>query len=284
MSRRRRARPPAARPRGAREGWEGAGRVVLRLPVVLLLAGPAAPGAATGEEAVPAEVVEWQGKVLHIRRHDAFAQSVATLFQPVSREAAIERKYREMGAWDIEILEIEPEPEGLRVRTRRRVPADVPRVLRPFLSGKRLTQTELWRSRGDERDASVAVEIEAAPVRVEGEVRMRPAPAGATMDMHFRVHCGVPLLGRRLAEFVGGITREILANEAAFLRSWQDVGPESRGGAASGSEEVGADRGVCPPPALDLEGTQHEVAGRAGVAEDVDVDAGDAELRCEEAR
>ena len=54
--------------------------------------------------------------------------------------------------------------------------------------------------------------------KVDGEVSMRPHDGGSVVDMDFRVRSGIPLLGKKLAEFVAGITAELLAKEADFLR------------------------------------------------------------------
>lgn len=156
---------------------------------------------------------------MRITRSNDFDQDVETLFEPFTLASEIDRKYRSMGARNIEVLEIKTDGDVLRVRTRREIPAEVPRLLQRFLGEwNTLVQTEEWRTEGDRREGTVKVEIEGVPAKVDGEVSMRPHDGGSVVDMDFRVRSGIPLLGKKLAEFVAGITAELLAKEADFLR------------------------------------------------------------------
>lgn len=165
------------------------------------------------------ESTEWEDRAMRITRSNDFAQDVETLFEPFTLPAEIDRKYQGMGARNVEILEIKSDDGVLRVKTRREIPAEVPRLLQKFLGEwNTVVQTEEWRAEGGRREGSIGVEIEGVPVTVGGEVSLRPRESGSVVDMDFRVRCGIPLMGKKLAEFVGGVTADLLAKEVEFLR------------------------------------------------------------------
>ena len=157
---------------------------------------------------------------MHIARRYDFEQNVETLYEPFTLASEIERKYRSMGARNIEILEIKSEGELLRVKTRREIPAEVPRLLQRFLGEwNTVVQSEEWQAQGDAHEASISVEIEGVPVKIHGKVSLQPREGGSLAEMDFQVKCGIPLVGKKLAEFVAGITSELLAKEAEFLKA-----------------------------------------------------------------
>ncbi len=129
-------------------------------------------------------------------------------------------KYTELGHRDIAILEHAVEDGAVTVRSRRSVPMDVPGFAKRFLSPmNRVEQHDHWDAPAGDRSRTGTWQVNAkgVPVKVGGTLRIAPGTKRTTVvEISGEVTSSVPLVGGKLADFVGGDVQRTLAAEEAF--------------------------------------------------------------------
>jgi hypothetical protein len=118
---------------------------------------------------------------------------------------AVVARYEGMGHRDVEVLECTRTDDSLRVRTSRVVEVDLPGFARKVLSPTNtMVQTDEWTASGDGTwDGTVAVDVQGAPVKMSGTMRLEPAGDGTTMHLTLSMSVKVPLVGGRIADWAG---------------------------------------------------------------------------------
>ena len=118
---------------------------------------------------------------------------------------AVVARYEGMGHRDVEVLECTRTDDSLRVRTSRVVEVDLPGFARKVLSPTNtMVQTDEWTASGDGTwDGTVAVDVQGAPVKMSGSMRLEPAGDGTTMHLTLSMSVKVPLVGGKIADWAG---------------------------------------------------------------------------------
>lgn len=129
-------------------------------------------------------------------------------------------KFQHCGARNIKINRAEQTDEGFVVDSQREVPADVPGVLKSFLGEwNTIRQTENWDGDpGDEYYNDFEIAAEGVPVKMTGTMNLMPDGNGCVNDIEIEIECSIPLVGKKLAQFVANDTEKTLAAEYAFTR------------------------------------------------------------------
>ena len=101
----------------------------------------------------------------------------------------------------------------------RELPADVPGVLARFLQPwNTVQQSEQWRSNEDGGyDASLDIDIAGVPVTISGTLELESAEGGCVNHVRIDIDCGIPFVGKTLAEFVAKDCERLVAEEYEYL-------------------------------------------------------------------
>ncbi len=131
----------------------------------------------------------------------------------------IEAKQEALGARSLHIEECERDDDGAVVSFVRELPADVPGILKKFLQPwNTVEQSEQWRSCDDDvYKADLAIDIRGVPVTITGTLELEPAGGGCVNHIRMTVDCGIPFVGKTLAEFVAKDCKRIIADEYAYI-------------------------------------------------------------------
>ncbi len=157
---------------------------------------------------------------MKIKALHQYSQDVDTVFGLFHDPDFMKEKYVSIGARNVEVLECSGSDGRYSVKVRREVPADVPGLLKKFLNPwNTLTQSEQWEgSAGGPYRCKIAIEIAGVPVRLGGEMELRTQDGGCVNDVQLEVKCGIPLVGGKLADFVGGDAEKAIQAEYEFIR------------------------------------------------------------------
>ena len=148
-----------------------------------------------------------------------YPQGVAAVFKFFSDPDTIKAKYEGIGARHIEILE-SAESGGIHTtKTQREVPSDVPGILQRFLGAwNKVIQTEQWElQEGGVRTCEMDIDVAGVPVTATGTMTLRPEGDGCVNEVRIKVTCGIPLIGGKLADFVGGDTKKNMDLEYDYI-------------------------------------------------------------------
>jgi hypothetical protein len=156
---------------------------------------------------------------MKIRQEHEYAHDTETVFALFTDEQEITARQAALGARNIRIEACETDSGGAVVRFVRELPADVPGVLSKFLQPwNTVEQSERWHSPGVGRyEADIAIDVANVPVSVSGKLTLEPAEGGCINHVRVTVDCGIPFVGKTLAEFVAKDCERIIGDEYEYL-------------------------------------------------------------------
>lgn len=147
-----------------------------------------------------------------------YVHDVATVYAGFTDAGEIEAKQKALGARKIRVSECEVTPDRASVKFDRELPATVPDVLRRFIQPwNRVEQAEKWRRTENGFAAQLSIEVANVPVDVSGTLRLKPAKGGCVNDVRIEVSCGIPFIGKTLAEFVAADCKRLIAEEYDYI-------------------------------------------------------------------
>jgi hypothetical protein len=98
----------------------------------------------------------------------------------------------------------------------------LPSIIHQFHRGDlHIRRAETWTGlAGDFAEATIASSIENAPVTLNGEGLLTPVPSGSKLSFRATVEVRIPLVGRKMENFIGTQLMNLLNNEQAFTSRW----------------------------------------------------------------
>ncbi len=156
---------------------------------------------------------------MKISEDHAYSHGTEAVYALFTEAQEIEAKQEALGAREIDVLECDGDDEGAVVRFVRELPAEVPGILSKFLQPwNRVEQSEQWQV-GDAHEYSceLAIDIANVPVDVRGTLKLRPTAEGCVNEVRIVVECGIPFVGKTLAEFVAADCRRLVDDEYDYI-------------------------------------------------------------------
>ena len=156
---------------------------------------------------------------MKIRRDHDYSDSTHAVFALFTDSDEIKAKQEALGARKIRIVECESNSRGATVRFARELPADVPGILSRFLQPwNSVEQSEEWRICEDDRyECKLGIDIANVPVTVSGTLELKPKDDGCVNHVRLVVECGIPFVGKTLAEFIAADCKRLIALEYDYL-------------------------------------------------------------------
>ncbi len=158
---------------------------------------------------------------MKIKAVHQYAKDVDTVFGLFHDPEFMKVKYEGIGARNVEVLECAGSEGRYTVKVKREVPADVPALLKKFLNPvNTVVQAERWEGKaGGPYRCAFEIDIAGVPVTVKGGMELRTEGGGCVNDVQLEVKCGIPLIGGKLADFVGGDAEKAVQAEYEFIRA-----------------------------------------------------------------
>ena len=134
-------------------------------------------------------------------------------------ETATIARYESMGHRDVKVVELDADDDTVRVVSTRVVDVDLPgfakKALKPTNTMK---QTDEWHRQADGSwSGTFAVDVQGAPVHIDGTMRLAPAGDGARHDVVLDFQVKIPIVGGKIADWAGkNEGRKTLDAEFAF--------------------------------------------------------------------
>lgn len=133
-----------------------------------------------------------------------FSKGVDSVWKMYSDRAFFERKYKDSGYANIEVLDFQSSAKGFSITCRYDAGSDAPMpdFAKKFI-GERIsvTQTDSWDAKT--RTGKITTEIKGAPVKVTAEMKLEGDAKSAVNKMKWTLSCGIPLVGGKLESLLG---------------------------------------------------------------------------------
>ncbi|UZE96402.1 DUF2505 domain-containing protein [Alkalimarinus alittae] len=158
---------------------------------------------------------------MEVRDTHSYTQDVDTLFKHFSDAEQVKIKHEALGARAINPVKFEATDSTLEVVLEREVPADVPRAMKKFLSDwNQVKQIESWTGTpGEGYRCDISIEIQGVPVSITGTLELKPEGTGCTNTVCLDISCGIPLVGKKLAELVASQSKTSMKEEYEYIKS-----------------------------------------------------------------
>lgn len=126
-------------------------------------------------------------------------------------------KLTAIGNGNVEIVECGPSGSGFKLVIKMDVTADMPGFVAKVLPAtNRITQTWEWNNTtGDERTGSWKVDS-GTPVQASGTMSLKADGDKTVETIIGKVKCGIPLVGGKIADFVGNAAADGVRKDQAY--------------------------------------------------------------------
>jgi hypothetical protein len=147
---------------------------------------------------------------MEIKENFVYTQSVDTVMKFFGDKAAIEVKHAKLGSRNVNVETCKLTKTSLDMKLNKETPLDVPSVLKKFLGEwQAATQEESWTgSAAKGFTGTLKVDLKGVPVKLNGTYNLTGNAKGSNLEVTLSVTCGIPLIGGKLAEFIGKTAKE----------------------------------------------------------------------------
>lgn len=114
-----------------------------------------------------------------------------------------ERKYKEIGATDIKVLEHEKSDKRFRIKCSYTLPSSpkMPGFVTKFIGTTTpVVQEDIWDIAS--KTGRLNIEIKGAPVKINCEMTLKDEGKGASNNLKWNISSGIPLIGGKLEAFI----------------------------------------------------------------------------------
>ena len=152
---------------------------------------------------------------MEVRDQHSYTQDVDTLFKHFCDTAKVQSKHEALGARNINLVQFDADETSLNVIIEREEPADVPKAMKKFLGDwNTVKQTESWTGTlGKGYKCDITIEVHGVPVTINGTMELVPEGSGCVNNVILDIKCGIPLVGKKLAEVVGSQSKKSMREE-----------------------------------------------------------------------
>ena len=164
----------------------------------------------------------WQSDAMGFRASEIYPADVETAFALLCDPEMIVARFEHAGDTDVEIQRCEPDGDGFVIESTRTVTIDVPGFARKVLSpSNQMTQVERWEAPADDgsRQGSMTVDVAGVPSRTSADYELLPTDDGGTEHtVQGEMELKIPLIGKKLGNFLSGTITDTAAADLAFVR------------------------------------------------------------------
>ena len=150
-----------------------------------------------------------------------FDKPASAVIKMFSDRKYFERKYKELGGWDIEVLECEQNAKKFRIKVRYMMKSNVPlpEFAKKFVPDTAvITQTDTWDIGA--MTGRLEAEIKGAPVKVAADMTLKNEGKGSANNLKWNISCGIPLVGGKIEKIVA---EDIQAKAKADIAATRNI-------------------------------------------------------------
>ena len=142
-----------------------------------------------------------------------YTQDVNTVYDFVTDPENIKKRCEASGERNVRI-EVE-ETGGTKIITAtREIDSDLPGFAKKlFNATNTIIERREWRDAGDKKTCKSHIDVVGTPGKIDSNVTISPSGSGCTYDIEFEATAKVPLIRRKLEEFIAKTTAEGMRDE-----------------------------------------------------------------------
>ena len=153
---------------------------------------------------------------------ETYAADIDTVFALLCDPDVVTARFEAAGDTDIEIIRCEADGDEFVVESTRTVEVEVPGFAKKVLSPTNdMTQIERWQAPDDDgvRRGTMTVDVKGVPATTRGTYELRPTGEGTTHTVQGDMELKIPLIGRKLGNFLSGTITTAAEADLAFIKA-----------------------------------------------------------------
>lgn len=155
-----------------------------------------------------------------VKKNYSYGCDVDTLFDLVTSEDGLKRKYESCGARNVSITRCDEQGDTRTIEWSREMPADPPGFAKKFMAEwNKLTETLTWTRKGDKVEGKYNGSVSGVPGALQGDFTIEPDGGGCREVISMAAEIKVPLVGKKIAAVVEEDVDKNLDKEDAFHQS-----------------------------------------------------------------
>jgi len=145
-----------------------------------------------------------------------YAQDIDTVYRFVTDPDRIKKRCEASGERNVRI-QVEESGGTLVITSTREIDSDLPGFAKKLFSPTNtIVERREWRDAGDKKTCRSHIDVVGTPGKIDSNITISPSGSGCTYDIEFEVTAKVPLIRKKLEEFVAKTTMEGMREEHAF--------------------------------------------------------------------
>jgi hypothetical protein len=145
-----------------------------------------------------------------------YTQDIDTVYRFVTDPEVIKKRSEEFGEKNVRI-QVDEAGGTKTITSTREIDSDLPGFAKKlFSSTNTIVERREWRDAGDKKTCKSHIDILKTPGSIDSNVTISKSGTGCTYDIEFEVTAKVPLIRKKLEEFVAKTTMEGMRDEHDF--------------------------------------------------------------------
>mgnify|MGYP001815588078 CR=1 FL=1 len=145
-----------------------------------------------------------------------YEQDLETVYRFVTDPDVIKKRCEAQGERNVRI-EVEESGGTKIITSTREIDSDLPGFAKKlFSSTNTIIERREWRDAGDKKTCKSHIDVVGTPGKIDSNITISPNGTGCTYDIEFEATAKVPLIRKKLEEFVAKTTLAGMRDEHAY--------------------------------------------------------------------
>jgi hypothetical protein len=152
-----------------------------------------------------------------------YKQDVDTVYRFVTDPDHIKKRCEASGERNVRI-QVEESGGTKIITSTREIDSDLPGFAKKLFSATNtIVERREWRDAGEKKTCKSHIDVVGTPGKIDSNITISPSASGCTYDIEFEVTAKVPLIRKKLEEFVAKTTMEGMRDEHAYNQRTLDA-------------------------------------------------------------
>ncbi|MGB5810817.1 MAG: DUF2505 domain-containing protein [Polyangiales bacterium] len=153
-----------------------------------------------------------------------YTQDIETVYKFLTDSDAIQKRSEALGESNIRI-QVDEAGGTKTITVTRDVESDLPGFAKKlFNSTNTIVERQEWRDAGDTKTCKTHIDVQGTPGKIDSNVTLSPKGTGCTYDIEFEVSAKVPLIRKKLEEFVAKTTLDGIRDQHVYNQRTLNAG------------------------------------------------------------
>lgn len=145
-----------------------------------------------------------------------YSQDIDTVYRFVTDQGNIKRRCEASGERNVRI-QVEESGGTKIITSTREIDSDLPGFAKKlFNATNTIIERREWRDAGDKKTCKSHIDVVGTPGKIDSNITISPSGTGCKYDIEFEVTAKVPLIRKKLEEFIAKTTVEGMRDEHAY--------------------------------------------------------------------